>query len=114
MVTESLTLISSLGLSLVNWGSVWSHILFQLCLTSRERSSGIPWSNITVWRPQAAPFLDSKTNQLEEQGPITSHILYIVNHAVWNKGISGRVIDVQYIKISLKPESHILARENIP
>ena len=53
-------------------GAVFGFTYFFSCacvsyLTSRERSYGIPWSNITVRRPQAAPFLDPKTNQLTGQ-----------------------------------------------
>ena len=54
-----------------------------------------------VRRPVAAHFLGSKTNQLEKQGPVLSHILYAVNPAVWKKGIPGKAINVQ---ISLQPE----------
>ncbi|TEA35029.1 hypothetical protein DBR06_SOUSAS41810002, partial [Sousa chinensis] len=46
----------------------------------------------------------TETNQLEEQGPIPSHILHTVNPAVWDKGIPGKAINVQPVKISLKPE----------
>ena len=46
----------------------------------------------------------TKTNQVEEQGPIPSHILHTVNPAVWDKGIPGKAINTQPVKISLKPE----------
>ena len=45
-----------------------------------------------VRRPAAAHFLGSKTNQLEEQGPVLSLILHAVNPAFWNKGIPGKPI----------------------
>ena len=60
-------------------------------------------SHIMIRRPWAVPFLDSKTDQLEEQGAIHSHILYAVNPAVWDKGIPGKAINVQSVKINLKP-----------
>ena len=46
----------------------------------------------------------AKTNQLEEQRLIPSHILHTVNPAVWDKGIPGKAINAQPVKISLKPE----------
>ena len=55
--------------------------------------------------PEQPIFLSlSKTNQLEEQRPIPSHILHAVNPAVWDKGIPGKAINIQPVKISLKPE----------
>ena len=50
------------------------------------------------------PFLDSKTNQLEDQGPDPSHILHTVNSEVWDNGTPGKTINAQHVKISLKPE----------
>jgi len=65
----------------------------------------IPWSNITVWRPQEAPFLDSKTNQLAEQVLIPSHNLHVVNPTVQDTGNPGTAIrNAQPVKFSLKPE----------
>ena len=60
-------------------------------------------SHIMIRRPWAVPFLDSKTDQLEEQGAIHSHILHAVNPAVWDKRIPGKAISVQSVKINLKP-----------
>ena len=37
----------------------------------------------------------TKTDQLEEQGPIPSHILQAVDTSVWDKGIPGRAINAQ-------------------
>ena len=60
-----------------------------------------------VRRPQAAPCLDStKIDQLEEeQGRIPSHILQAVNSSVWDKGVPGRAINTQPVRISLRPEA---------
>ena len=44
--------------------------------------------------PKKSLFLTlTKTNQLEEQGSIPSHILHTVNPAVWDKGIPGKAIN---------------------
>ena len=61
--------------------------------TTGKRDSGFPRSRIT-----------SKTDQLEEQGPIPSRILHAVNLADWDKETPGKAINAQPIKISLKPE----------
>ena len=74
---------------LLHWAPhlpVWTHLIscdFLLVPecpttpTTREKPSGIPQNHITANRPEEAPHLDSmtKTTQLEEQGPIPSHIL---------------------------------------
>ena len=73
--------------------------------TTGERPSGLPWGHIKVWTPWAAPFLDSKINQLEDQGPVPSHILHTVNPEVWDNGTPGKTINAQHVKISLKPEA---------
>ena len=82
--------------------------------TTGERPSGLPQGYITIRRPQAAPFPDSKTNQLKEQGPIPSHILHAANPAVWDKGIPGKAINAQPVKISLKPEATYSNKRQYP
>ena len=74
-----------------------------------------------VRRPAAAHFLGSKTNQLEEQGPVLSHILHAVNPAVWNKGIPGKAINVHIslyfynlYKLAFSKGSLILIRDSNP
>ena len=47
----------------------------------------------------------TKTDQPEEQGPIPSHILQAVDPSVWDKGIPGRAIKAQPVRISLRPEA---------
>ena len=42
----------------------------------------------------------TKIDQLEEQGPIPSHILQGMDPSVWGKGIPGRDINAQSIRIS--------------
>lgn len=85
---------------------------FWLCLTVLPHYQGE-----TFWapfEPSGPPFwlggpkkplnLDPKTNQLEEQGPIPSHILQAVNPAAWDKGIPGKAVNVQPVKINHKTE----------
>ena len=66
---------------------------------------GSLWTMLQLGGPENPLFLTlTKTNQLEEQGSIPSHILHAVNPAVWDKEIPGKTIDAQLLKISLKPE----------
>ena len=44
----------------------------------------------------------TKIGQLEEQGPISSHILQGVDPSVWSKGIPGRAKKAQSARISLR------------
>lgn len=44
----------------------------------------------------------TKMDQLEEQGPIPSHLLQGVDPSVWDEGIPGRAINAQSVRISLR------------
>lgn len=70
--------------------------------TSGERPSELPRGHTLI--PSNTDF-DSKTNQPEEQSPISSHILKAVDPLVWDKGIPWKAINSQSLRISLRPET---------
>ena len=47
----------------------------------------------------------TKTDQPEEQGPIPSYILQAMDPSLRDKGIPGRAINAQFVRISLRPET---------
>ena len=61
--------------------------------------------------PKQSPTLTlTETDQQVEQDPISykilypSHILQAVDHSVWDKGIPGKAVNVQPVRITLRPE----------
>ena len=73
------------------------------CSTIGERPARLHGAISRLTGPKQ-PSLDSKTNQLEEQGPVPSHILHIANPTVWDKRIPGKAFYAQAVRISHKPE----------
>ena len=57
-----------------------------------------------LWLGGTRQPLFSTLNQLEEQGLFPSRILHTVNPTVWDKGIPGKAINAQPVKISFKAE----------
>ena len=62
--------------------------------TTGERPSRPPGAISRLGSPKQ-PSLDSKTNRLEEQGPVPSHILHAANPTVWDKRTPGKALNAQ-------------------
>lgn len=60
----------------------------------------------------SSPFLDSKTNQLEEQGAILQPYSTCSKPYCLGQKNPGKAISVQSVKINLKPKSLILTRQD--
>ena len=90
--------------SLVGY-SPWGHK--ELDTTERlhsSRPSGLLQSHVMAPNGGTRQPLFLALNQLEEQGLFPSHILHTVNPTVWDKGIPGKAINAQPVKISFKAE----------
>jgi len=60
---------------------------------------------IQLGGPKQPPTLTlTETDQQVEQDSIPSHILQAVDHSVWDKGIPGKAVNVQPVRITLRPE----------